>query len=352
MSWILFTIFIFGAFASEESKNCPGNHSLKNFTPLKHFSCDECDNLFRNKTMYGCRICDFDLCSHCYGKSQNQFSKDNGVSCTQIHVNRWQVQLVHNKNLYLNAVIENVFNNEEYAAMIENLLYDKYKKKEHSLKFGDLITEVDTIQKDESITSQYTGVFWNHNLHKWQVTLNYEPCYVGVTWKEKKKKWHALLTHNQKNHDGGLFDSQVTASMSVNLLCDKIKINRKNPTNIQFEEIIQAINDAINKIILFDLQQVAQIFKTQTPGPLWPLLDSPVKEVILQFLITDYNPTMHKIEVTSDIIEDEPHIVEEESHIVEEESHNNEEKPNIEKRKRTNSNTLDYDYDLEEDKIQ
>merc|ERR1712034_3293 len=164
----------------------------------------------------------------------------------------------------------------------------------------------------------------------------------GVFWKQENEKCHAELAHNKKKFDGGHFDSKITAAMSVNLLCDKFGIKRKNATyNIQLEKLtIQAINNAINEIkneiILFDLQQVTQMFKTQnTDGQknsihLWSLFDSPVKTVILAFLIIDYDSTKHIIQAT-------PHIIENESHIIEDESHKIEDGPKKEKRKRKKS---------------
>merc|ERR1712034_306198 len=159
----------------------------------------------------------------------------------------------------------------------------------------------------------------------------------GVFWKQENKKWHAELAHNKKKFDGGHFDSKITAAMSVNLLCDKFGIKRKNATyNIQLEKLtIQAINNAINEIkneiILFDLQKVTQMFKTQnTDGQknsirLWSLFDSPVKTVILAFLIIDYDSTKHIIQATPQIIEDESHKIED--------------GPKKEKRKRKKSDT-------------
>ena len=50
--------------------NCRGNHGLKNLkTEFDDFFCDECSTVFKKgKTMYGCRVCDFDLCTDCYEK--------------------------------------------------------------------------------------------------------------------------------------------------------------------------------------------------------------------------------------------------------------------------------------------
>jgi len=54
------------------NSNCPANHGLKSYLiPEGHmpgaFSCDGCKNGFRDGArMYGCRICNFDMCMNCY----------------------------------------------------------------------------------------------------------------------------------------------------------------------------------------------------------------------------------------------------------------------------------------------
>lgn len=135
---------------------------------------------------------------------------------------------------------------------------------------------------------------------------NYKPSHIiEVCWKKENKKWHAhWLAHNKKKYDGGYFyyfDNKVTAAMSVNLICDRYEKKRKYPDiDIQLgEHEIRAINNAF---ILFDLQQVTKIFKTQTTDQqkksfLWPLFESPtLKTLILAFLIADYDSEIHVIE--------------------------------------------------------
>jgi len=58
-----------------------------------------------------------------------------------------------------------------------------------------------------------------------------------------KKKWRARLNYNELTYSGGSFENQKHAAMSINLLCDKHGIERKNPTiNIKTEVIQQARN--------------------------------------------------------------------------------------------------------------
>jgi len=52
--------------------------------------------------------------------------------------------------------------------------------------------------------------------------------YNGVCWLKDNKKWEASL-YNKKKYYGGLFDNEKQAAMKVNLLCDKMGIERKNP---------------------------------------------------------------------------------------------------------------------------
>jgi hypothetical protein len=54
--------------------------------------------------------------------------------------------------------------------------------------------------------------------------------YIGVSWRKDVKIWQAHVAHNKQNYFGGHFDNEKHAAMSVNLLCDKFKIKRKNPT--------------------------------------------------------------------------------------------------------------------------
>jgi len=410
MNWILFTSFIFGAFASEEKEKMDWFQNLHQDDKddvvqllsqgIEHYGNFNEDVVHDIEQKFGINSSQTQqLYKLLYlEKPQNQFSKkDNGVILIK-DGNRWKVQLVHNKKVYFYIVISN----REQATMIANLLFEKYKKKEHLPA-----KEVGTIwKKFKFSTSIYTGVSWNRDCKKWQVklshngkqynggyfdneehaamtinllcdeygiqrknlTIDIEPdviqkslqrtkstiahndediliqdeCenrfmhfkssqYIGVTWNEKNGKWHAQLTHNKKEHDGDHFGNQKTAAMSVNLLCDKFKIKRKNPTiDMKLkEDEIRAINNALNQIILFDLQQVAQ--DQQKKSFLWPLFDSPgLTTVILSFLITDYNPAMHKIEFT-------PHIS------IGDES-------NMQKRKRKESDTCHDDDDLQDKK--
>ena len=83
--------------------------------------------------------------------------------------------------------------------------------------------------------------------------------YTGVIWNKRTKKWQVQLNHDKKKYNGGYFNNKEDASMRVNQLCDNI--------GIQLEEHeIRAIKNVNNKIILFDLQQVKQMFKKQPPN--------------------------------------------------------------------------------------
>merc|ERR1712034_139519 len=71
---------------------------------------------------------------------------------------------------------------------------------------------------------------------------NKTSIYIGVCWSKIKRKWQTLLAHNKKQYCGGHFDHEEDAAMKVNLLCDKYKIERKNPTiNIELDEIQQEV---------------------------------------------------------------------------------------------------------------
>jgi maltooligosyltrehalose synthase len=66
--------------------------------------------------------------------------------------------------------------------------------------------------------------------------------YTGVSWHKDNKKWQAQLKHNKKSYYGRYFDNEEHAAMTVNLLCDKYEIARKNPMiNIKADVIQQVI---------------------------------------------------------------------------------------------------------------
>eukprot|EP00931_Biecheleriopsis_adriatica_P093565 TRINITY_DN6729_c0_g2_i3.p1 TRINITY_DN6729_c0_g2~~TRINITY_DN6729_c0_g2_i3.p1 ORF type:complete len:837 (-),score=172.01 TRINITY_DN6729_c0_g2_i3:70-2580(-) len=56
---------------ASSQKPCPSGHSLKSFaTQEKGYQCDGCSSkLEKGATMYGCRKCNFDLCSRCANSS-------------------------------------------------------------------------------------------------------------------------------------------------------------------------------------------------------------------------------------------------------------------------------------------
>jgi len=146
---------------------------------------------------------------------KNQTSKYNGV-CWNANAKQWQVQLGHNQKQYYGGN----FDNEEHAAMKVNLLCDKYGKER---KNPTINIDSDLIQEIKNTTSIYIGVNWNKDCKKWLVQL-----------KDKGKTYY-----------GGLFDIEDHAAMKINLLCDKIKIQRKNPEiNI---DAIQKVKDQTSK---------------------------------------------------------------------------------------------------------
>ena len=65
--------------------------------------------------------------------------------------------------------------------------------------------------------------------------------YNGVSWSKNKNKWQAQLAHNKKRYHGAYFDNEKHAAMSVNLLCDKCEIERKNPTIIIKPDVIYKV---------------------------------------------------------------------------------------------------------------
>ena len=46
------------------------------------------------------------------------------------------------------------------------------------------------------------------------------------------------MQHNQKKYFGGYYDDPENAAMGVNLLCDNLEIERKNPTiNMKIDKV-------------------------------------------------------------------------------------------------------------------
>jgi len=210
-------------------------------------------------------------------KIQNKTSIYTGVSWNR-DKKKWETSLTYKKTKYYGGD----FDNEEHAAMTVNLLCDEYEiKRKNSMIDIDLNT---IPQKFKSQTSKYTGVSWNSNIKKWKSQLyhnkkeyhcgyfdnekhaamsvnllcdeyeikrknpmidlklnaikqvlqstkvkNKTSKYIGVSWNKDANKWETSLTHKKTKYCGEYFDNEENAAMSVNLLCDKCKINRKNP---------------------------------------------------------------------------------------------------------------------------
>ena len=56
------------AFTDATDNNCPGKHGLSKFNSkgIKYI-CDRCNGIInRYKELWGCRICEYDLCPDCY----------------------------------------------------------------------------------------------------------------------------------------------------------------------------------------------------------------------------------------------------------------------------------------------
>jgi len=75
---------------------------------------------------------------------------------------------------------------------------------------------------------------------------NQNSKYHGVTWNKNCNKWRALFTNNTNTYVGGFFDDQKSAAMSINLLCDKYRTERQNPTiNLESDKIQQIQNEIL-----------------------------------------------------------------------------------------------------------
>merc|ERR1712034_4280 len=124
---------------------------------------------------------------------------------------KWRVELIHNKKRYLGGL----FDNEEQAAIKVNLMCDEL---EMDRKNPMIKMELGSIEKVPNKTSIYTGVSWYKDRNKWRVDL----------------------IHNKKRYSGGLFDNEEQAAMKVNLMCDELEMDRKNPMiNIRTNAIQQ-----------------------------------------------------------------------------------------------------------------
>jgi len=183
---------------------------------------------------------------------------------------KWQAQLAHNKKNYYGGV----FDNEEDAAMKVNLLCDKFDIERRNPSINIKLNAI----QEKNKTSIYAGVSWNNNKKKWEAhsrynkkkchgglfdneehaamkvnllcdkcgierknpTININPNaiqqknqtskFYGVCWHKDNKKWRAQLVHKKKIHFGGYFDNEEDAAMKVNLLCDKLEMELKNPS--------------------------------------------------------------------------------------------------------------------------
>jgi len=234
-----------------------------------------------------------------------QASIYTGVSW-QKNAKKWKATLAYNKKQYYGGY----FDEEEQAAMSINLLCDKFGIKR---KNPTIDKKTDAMQQIPYTTSIYTGVTWNRHLKKWQTQLthnynyyfggcfdkeeqaamkanllcdkygikrknpdinispdemeqipNTTSIYTGVCWNRKTKQWRTKLTINKKEYYGGNFDNEEHAAMSINLLCDKFGIKRKNPkidvdliqkntkSNIDQENIVNMEDESILLYALTD----------------------------------------------------------------------------------------------------
>merc|ERR1711925_19218 len=116
---------------------------------------------------------------------------------------KWKAQLPHKGKKHYGGLFEI----EEHAAMMVNLLCDKYEIERKNTMIN---IKMDQIQR------------WKSKIQ------NQTSKHGGVYWKIDHKKWQAHLIHKGKMCFGGLFDNEEHAAMGVNLLCLKFGIKRKN----------------------------------------------------------------------------------------------------------------------------
>eukprot|EP01083_Nonionella_stella_P093656 262545_1 len=78
---------------------CPNEHALSQFqTPEYCFSCDGCkQNLLLGAPLYGCRPCDYDLCTTCYKSKSHPIQPIDvsSISCNDL--------IIPHMNLVLNT---------------------------------------------------------------------------------------------------------------------------------------------------------------------------------------------------------------------------------------------------------
>jgi len=132
-------------------------------------------------------------------KKKNFTSNFTGVSWNNDR-KKWQAKFVHNKTNYFGGL----FDNEDHAAMKVNLLCDKCK----------------ILRKNPAININPNEIYQKSKTSK----------FTGVNWNTENKKWFVQLMHKRKKYFGGYFDDEEHAAMKVNLLCDKLEMERKNGT--------------------------------------------------------------------------------------------------------------------------
>jgi len=67
-------------------ETCPGKHGLKYFITPNEFSCDKCRKTFAKLSkMYGCRVCDYDLCQQCMIENCNIKDGMMGKALSEIY---------------------------------------------------------------------------------------------------------------------------------------------------------------------------------------------------------------------------------------------------------------------------
>jgi len=205
---------------------------------------------------------------------ENTISKYSGVSWIN-EQQKWQARLFHN-NI---AQYGGLFDNEKHAAMKVNLICDKYEIERKSPMIMDI--EPNIIQQA-------------------QFKINQTRKYKGICWLNHCKKWKARLFFNNKAYDGGSFDNEDHAAMSVNFLCDKLQIERKNPMlNIKMNAIQWKMQKDVMKLNQEDL--VVLTITTFAPqlfifinhhqfmsGGIWITLNSLLAHIVSSFQIIFY----------------------------------------------------------------
>eukprot|EP01084_Bolivina_argentea_P290321 498649_1 len=165
---------VIGEVDNAAKPQCPGSHGLCKFsTPHEGYGCDVCNDTMRaNRDMWGCRVCNYDLCERCYEKENKKFNTYAAIKICKQYSDRFR------KNGLFIAFYEN---SRLYIDKLDVLVYSlKWIEREKLAYFDNIGTELHQPTRT-LIEAQLSGndnmkhkLFNDWCLHKGSFSIDWE----------------------------------------------------------------------------------------------------------------------------------------------------------------------------------